>query len=240
MRSAGEIFCRQCGEGYLEPRLDMTKWEYDLFMAGSGCPCCEGHPDKKWELAEDGSDVHLAAANGDGDPIDRLSLFDPTYTPPKWGRPADPVLWTCAGCGVKVVRSVDDGKLEYVVDYGTKAHSWYISHDFRNEEAEEAPAHVFKPDQPVCNLCLQTCKGCGAEVCSTLDYGDCYDDGYCSTLTNYGCGCDDVYCIECIESCCSTCENLPEDCTCCTSCGAEEGCCECNEESDEDEECDND
>jgi hypothetical protein len=239
-----DIYCRQCGEPYMEPSLDMNKWEYKLFMAGAGCPCCEGHPDKKWELAEDGSDIAMAAANGDGCPIERLSLFDPAYKPPKWERPEPEVLWTCQGCGVTVVVDPDNGEIEYDLPPGAKGAAWYHSHPYSRGEPTAEPYHVFQPDQPVCEFCYDKCEGCGVAVCSNLEYGDCYEDGWCSTLPNYHHA--DVYCIHCVESTCSKCDSLPEDCDCCQRCGEtkdECGCvccedcgepdCECEDKEDE-------
>lgn len=218
-----DLYCRMCKEPYMEPRLDMLGWEYELFMKGAGCPCCEGQPEKRWELAEDGSDIHMAAANGDGCPIERLDLFDPEYTPPKWERPADPILWTCKGCGVNVIRNVDDGKLEYHLPLGAKGADWYSSHDYR---PEETPAHVFKPDEPVCECCLSHCDHCGGPICGTLEYGDTYDDGN-SFSPDWGW--NKHYCIDCFEQLCEHCHDMPDECDCyCGSCGELTDECNCH------------
>ena len=217
-----DILCMVCGEGYCEPRLGMTKWEYELFRKGAGCPCCEGaEPPDKDKLEPSMEDLNALMYNGDEDPIDRLNIYEtPVKDRPKWERPKDQVLWTCAGCGVEAIRNVDNGNLEYNVPHGSKAHSWYISHDFSDMEPDEKPAHVFKPDQPVCENCLQSCKSCENPVCSFLDYGDVYDDGWCSTLANYGCGVNDVFCIDCVESSCPDCGDLADECKCfeCSEC----------------------
>ena len=210
--------CMHCGEPYSEPAMDMAKWEYELFKLGAGCPCCEGDPAKRW-VPETQSDFNAMAYNGDEDPFDRIVLMEEDAKRPKWERPKDPVIWTCVGCGVEVIRNVDNGVLEYRVPRDSKAWGWYSSHDFNRLKPMDEPAHVFGKE-PVCENCYSTCDGCGEPICATLDYGDVYDDGWCSALE--GQHYTDLFCIGCVEAQCQQCLGIGDNCTCC-ECGAAEG-----------------
>jgi hypothetical protein len=208
-----DIKCVVCGEPW-DVFLDMEEWEKKLFRAGAGCPCCEGvEPAEPWH-PESFSDI----SNGDGDPIDRLHAYQDRANRPKWEPPLDEILWTCAGCGVNVVKRGTTGELEYDLPLKAKGAQWYHSHPYsRGIEDLSEPVHVFKPDQPVCEFCYNTCDHCGRPVCSLLDYGDCYEDGWCAMGVegNYR----NVYCIGCIEQQCAECGGFYDDGSCDGHCG---------------------
>lgn len=216
--------CTVCGEPWFDAHADMLRWEAELYDKGAGCPCCKGEmpedKEKQWH-PETLADLD----NGDGDPIDPLIQYENRDKRPRWERPADPILWTCKGCGVEVIRNIDDGKLEYHLPLGAKGAQWYHSHDYR-DEPEETPAHTFKPDEPVCEFCLSYCDGCNAPICDTLEYGDTYDDG--QSFSSDG-GWSRHYCIGCFEQLCEHCHNMPDDCDCyCPDCGELDCYCYCN------------
>ena len=223
-------YCLCCWEPYCEPALDMTPWEYKLFEAGSGCPCCEGHPlEDGWEPPPEELGKYLY--NGDLDPIERIIAYEtPLNKRPKWERPADPVLWECSGCGVNVIRNVDDGKLEYSLPDGARGKQWYHSHDYARGEPTERPAHEFQGELKVCEFCLQHCDYCGGEISDVLtsnELGDPYDDGY----SCYDQGSNKAYCTctDCEEKKCENCSEIGEDCTCrfCEDCNKLEDACAC-------------
>ena len=235
-----DVKCVVCGEPwdyYGMLHGDMLKWESELFRKGAGCPCCKGViPEGGAPRPETLEDIE----NGDGDPIERLMLMENVEKRPEWIRPKDPVLWTCKGCGVEVIRNVDNDKIEYHLPHDAKAMKWYHSHDFSSGEPTEEPAHIFKPDEPVCEFCLRNCSGCGVPVCSLLDYGDGYD-GYCGITERYGCGVDAVFCTGCLEIMCAECGGLPDDCDCCRDCSKQdcqcETCGECGEKLESESGC---
>lgn len=207
-----DIHCIVCGEpwdAYGVNHGDMLPWEAKLFRAGAGCPSCEGQaPETPWE-PRGISDVE----NGDGDPMERIMALERYQDgkAPKWERPTDPILWTCDACGVQVVRDQDDDELKYDLPHGARGAKWYHSHNYDRGAPDEEPEHVFGASS-VCEFCLSHCDGCGEPVSSILEVGDTYDPGWCTTLEPYGCG--NVYCIACVESTCSECELLPDDCSC--------------------------
>src|SRR5687767_11795428 len=104
---SADILCAVCGEPWDEYGArhdDMAPWEYVLFKKGAGCPCCEGvlpegtKPDQHLE-------DHLRSVvmeSEEPDEYEQLHVGHLTPHPPKWQRPADPVLWSCTGCGNQV------------------------------------------------------------------------------------------------------------------------------------------
>jgi hypothetical protein len=198
----------------------MLKWEAKLFRRGAGCPCCKGIP-PNGKIADKRSIFDFE--NGDEDELDRIIAYENALNGkvPKWERPEPKILWTCAGCGVRVVRSPDDGNLEYDLPPDAKGAKWYKSHPYSMGKPEDEPAHVFGKE-PVCEFCLGHCYHCGEPVCSTLEYGDVYDPGYCAPYETWH-----SICTACLEAQCPECGGFFEEGT--------EPSCTCNEDEDEDE-----
>jgi hypothetical protein len=215
-----DVKCSVCGEPYGLP-LDMQKWEVDLFKAGAGCPSCEGEP-PNGKYFEPKSIFDLE--NGDGDPIERLIAYE-NAGKIAWEKPDPVVLWTCDGCGVQVVRSVEDGQLEYDLPSGAPGAKWYNSHPYHRGEAEEVPAHIFQGGQKVCEFCLCHCDHCNRKIAQTIEFSDVYDDGWSAPNEQDWHG--EGLCVDCLESQCE--------------CGgwADDGTCDCSEEDSDDEEADN-
>ncbi len=136
--------------------------------------------------------------NGDCDPMLRIAAREAFErgAVPAWAPPPDTTLWACAGCGVEAVRlGVDPSELQYHLPRGAKGHHWWSSHPFNRSVPDDVPAHGFGGDVQVCEFCLKHCDECGAEVCHTLEYGDCYDAGWCHTEDGRH-----YYCVEHLPS----------------------------------------
>jgi hypothetical protein len=199
-----DIKCVRCGEpwdAYGVAHGDMLPWEAALFKRGAGCPSCEGKSNG-WE-PQTIDDVE----NGDGDPMERIAAHE-NGAAIAWKRPADPVHWTCDGCGVEVVTDLDTNELEYRVPFGAKCRQWYASHRFDRGAPEKEPAHVFG-EWKVCEFCLDRCADCGTEISTHLEFGDPYADGY--AFPQPGSYTDSV-CTDCFEQYCSECES--RECSC--------------------------
>lgn len=171
-----DIKCVVCGEpwdSYGVTHGDMLSWEAVLFKAGAGCPSCTGESNGYAPA------TIFDVENGDEDPIERIIAAERVAegTAPKWERPADPVHWTCDGCGVEARTDIDSGELMYEVPWKSKAHSWYSSHSFYNATPEKEPAHTFKNGNKVCEFCLTHCSECSAPLSEHLDL-EMYDEGY--------------------------------------------------------------
>lgn len=213
-----DIYCIRCGEpwdAWGAQHGDMLEWEWQLFRAGAGCPACEG-------IDNGFTPTRLEHVEmGDDDPGIRINQMDDKLDGclPEWKRPDDKIFWTCGTCGVQVIGVVDykpdhEEYITYHLPPGAPGSQWYHSHAYDTGMPEKEPAHMFG-DTPVCEFCLQHCGACGAPVCSLLETGDVYDEGWCATPAEYINGMhSDVYCITCIESMCSECGGLPDDCTC--------------------------
>ena len=91
----------------------MAQWEARLLLAGAGCPACEGDSSEDEEAAAEefardclfGGDLE-----GEHDEAALNILETPKVARPAWRRPDPVVLDRCAGCGVQVELSPDDGK----------------------------------------------------------------------------------------------------------------------------------
>lgn len=153
----------------------MLPWESTLFREGAGCPSCEGIPNGFTPSTM--SDVD----NGDEDPMMRILAAERVAngTAPKWERPADPVHWTCDGCGVEVITDLDacaqDGSkatevLEYRCPFPFEGNRYQVE---RHGEPEKTPAHTFD-DFKVCEFCLEHCDECGTALCDKVST-DTYD-----------------------------------------------------------------
>lgn len=216
-----DVKCVVCGEpwDYHHVMHDMEPWARKLFREGAGCPECEGEP-PNGELFEPRGIGDFEF--GDRDAQERIDAWA-SAPRPKWERPPDEVLWTCAGCGVQVVRNQDfdpkeapDLAYEYRVPPKAKCREWYHSHPFYKGEPGPEPAHVFgegRAAQPVCEFCLNKCDDCGKPLCGTIDFSDCYDEGY--SFLRPGCyNRSDSLCVDCFANYCNRCENRYEECSC--------------------------
>lgn len=212
-----DIKCVVCGEpwdAYGVNHGDMLEWERVLFRQGAGCPGCKGVVPANRFHPESIADIE----NGDEDPMIRLNAYEDSIEgrAPKWERPEPKVFWTCDGCDVQVIGNPDyreehEDYLEYHLPRDARGNKWWHSHPYDRGMPEKEPAHKFG-DQNVCEFCLDHCEGCGAPVSSLIETSDVYDEGWCITLEGYGY--QDVFCITCVESVCSECDCLPDDCEC--------------------------
>jgi len=173
-----DIKCVVCGEpwdAYCVRHGDMLHWEAKLFRQGAGCPSCKGEaPIEAWHPTRI-SDVE----NGDGDEHERIAAYERYQSglAPAWKRPDDVVLWTCDGCGVQSIVNADNGELGYYVPFKSKADDWYVSHNFRDVEPSQEPAHKFTDGRCVCSCCLVYCDICGKHLCDKMSHDDAYDEG---------------------------------------------------------------
>ena len=231
--------CREewCAHGVLRDGSgDMLAWEAVLFLRGQGCPGCEGvSPDGEpvdvlaWggsliTSALDSPGGHQDLALGEGRAEDLPERFDGS----QWHPPEPKVLWSCAGCGVRVLESVERwGEREHDLPRGAPGRDWYRSHPYRRWYDEYHDGNYGPPAEPyadiggvkVCEWCHASCGGCGADVSPTIETGDVYDPGWCHGLE--GQDWRAVFCIECVEAQCHTCLEIGGDCTCaeCPGCG---------------------
>lgn len=171
-----DIKCVACGEpwdSYGINNGDMLPWESALFKIGAGCPCCEGKPDVPF-VPTSIFDVE----NGDDDPLHRIHAWENFQhgKAPKWERPADPVHWDCAHCGVQSVTDLETGELEYNLPPDAPGHQWYHSHPYHRGTPELEPAHTFAEGEAVCEFCIIHCGDCGTPL-SDLNTEP-YTDGY--------------------------------------------------------------
>jgi hypothetical protein len=113
-----DIPCAVCGELYEAYGIfhgDLNEWEKDLFLAGAGCPCCEGISDT--ESAGQTNAIKQATVVGIHGAWDNPYVFatvttlietDSRFIHPEYKRPSDPVVWECAGCRAQVLRDLDE------------------------------------------------------------------------------------------------------------------------------------
>ena len=198
------VVCKEPWDSYGVDNGDMLPWEAKLFRQGAGCPCCEGIG--TYTPPQTFADIE----NGDGDPMERLSLYE-QKTRPVWERPNPTILWTCEGCGVEVIRNPDNNELEYHLPHKAKGARWYSSHPYSRGEPEAEPSHVFSKDgnnpRPVCEFCHDHCYHCHADICGTIDYSDTYDEGNSFPYETYY-----AICIGCVETQCEQCNGWDCDC----------------------------
>ena len=209
-----DLYCRVCGEPwdvYGVTHGDMLKWEAILFRKGSGCPCCKGKaPDGV--NAEALYEKHARSTIDTENPheFDAANGVDAVVS---WVRPADTVIWACAGCDAAGVKSADDDEIGW---RESKVWSKYYSnaYDARQDDPSEPP-HTIN-GKPYCGVCAVTCDGGGCHTSifrtSELDPGDPYAPG--ANLQNTGDFHSTGLCIECFEAIptCGNCgENLADD-----------------------------
>ena len=203
--TTSDILCTVCGEPWYGYDLDMLPWQKKLFLAGAGCPCCEG-------IAPEDSDpeaIHCSAMkeqifNGVDDPEVMHSLMDPKPRP-EWIRPDDPALWQCSGCTVTVRRDLDEYDPEQAIYFDKRIAGYY--HDpYHGHVATESPEHEIA-GQPVCPVCYTECGECGTGLFSGhADPVDIYDTGGSLSHPDSGYYEGRRICPACHASLYSTCE----------------------------------
>jgi hypothetical protein len=190
-----DVKCVVCGEpwdflGIVSEDSDMEKWEVKLFRAGAGCPCCKGEVDPESRFHPEGiDDVEF----GDEDPIERIFAYEDSVSgvAPKWEKPPSKSLWKCNGCEVEVLEDAN-GDIEFRNEgIGLK---WYVSHNFKVEDFDREPDHVFQGGQKVCMYCMTHCSECLKTVSHTVGFDDAYDDGNCFPSSDG----HFVYCPDCL------------------------------------------
>jgi hypothetical protein len=207
-----DTHCAICGEDwdlYGVKNGDMLKWEAELFLAGAGCPRCQG-------LDPELDDMPT--------PVEVLSkAYAPELPPvPEWKRPAAKIAWTCSGCRVAIVEEQHVGykaPLSWVWQGGRSVHYLYGCSYPYSDYPEQATAEEKAPFEiaglPYCEGCVASCSTCDTPIFrrSELQGGDTYDAG--SSFLPIGSYRDgDAVCIDCYEKLCSECGAAPEDCTC--------------------------
>lgn len=246
-----DINCAICNEpwdSWGANHGDMKAWEYDLFRKGAGCPSCEG--ERPEGLNPDDAEItHLRSivfgGTDDPDSFDRLHALGDKDRP-KWIEPEPDKLWTCAGCGVSVVVSLDaplDGNkpsqddewLEWYggdrVHYQGSSFAYSYGSLYNAEDPEREPMRELD-GQHYCPGCVDRCAECGDPIFVRDETSDCYDPGASFPHPDnpfYG-----SVCLACYEDLrrCGTCGHDYDDCQCCEDCNSYP--CECeNEEEDE-------
>jgi hypothetical protein len=226
----------------------MRAWEYELFRKGAGCPCCEGETPKGLD-PEEAEITHLRSVvfGGTDDPDQFERLHAVNRDRPKWVEPEPEKLWTCHGCGVSVVRSLDapldgaqtsqdDDWLEWYggekVHYQGSNFAYAYSSIYNAEDPSEEPYHELGGEH-YCPGCVTRCAECGDPIFarSDLEGGDVYDEG--SSFPHPGNPFWGSLCLACYEeeSRCDTCGHDLDDCQCCDDCNSYP--CECSEDDED-------
>jgi hypothetical protein len=204
-----DVHCVVCGEpwdGYGARHGDMTPWQYDLFRQGAGCPCCEGVTPEGSDpelLAEDATRKQVLDPGTDDDDVTHNYLCVLlTGKRPKWQRPSDPVVWTCHGCHMRVIRDLDSGDIEWERSSAKR----YREFD-RHDVPESAPFEI--DGRGFCPGCATECGECGSAIFHTnvsetgkVLYGDTYDAG--ASFSDPRDSNSPGLCVECFEA-------LPDD-----------------------------
>lgn len=231
-----DVKCAVCGEPYdvHHGEADMTKWEYELFKKGAGCPCCEGIAtgdagDRELETLRG-----LVMDGGDDDETNyalskRLGVMADTGEPaprPEWKRPEPIVHETCAGCGLRIVTNPDDGQKVYDTaqikrDYYSAAYYEVHGYEFmRDAERDCTESFVSvdpdnKDDTDVyCPACIEVCANGNCQHMifrrSELEPGDTYAPGqsFPDPQDEYHGG---AVCIDCYEQLSAEDEEEDED-----------------------------
>lgn len=232
-----DIKCAICGEpwdAYGARHGDMAPWEFQLFKKGAGCPCCKGTA----PAGVDATEAHLRSIIIDGgtdDPHAFALVNNPDAPRPKWERPADKVLFECAGCGSKLVHDIDHPDTPENHDI---AREWKLVPEVSRIYYYKAKDWPTDPDelpeiekQKYCPPCATTCGECGTPIFTSHEsqtgnvlFGDTYDPG--ASFQNPR----DPYhgksiCITCLEAIptCGECGEVDDDGTCCKAEENDEG-----------------
>ena len=231
-----DINCIVCGEpwnAYGARHGDMAPWQYELFRKGAGCPCCQGETPNgadPAEMAYDAARGQVFDGTDDDGLVDNfVAVADGTSQRPRWERPEDPTLWSCAGCSCSVYRDLDTGDLKWS-RLGVGMFNLPYEADPDNPP-ESAPYTVG--GEVYCPVCAGECDECGVTIFHShmshegkVLYGDTYDEGasFASPLNMHDTLC--TSCFEEIPSCveCGSCYEDYEDADKC-----------CNPEPDDDE-----
>lgn len=152
-------FCTVCGADFEAGFTDLEPWERKLFLAGSGCPDCEGVPDAPL-TDDDLVYIGVQCLAGDGDPNDDRRILAAlgevsAPEPPPWRKPDPRVVKTCAGCGGRIV--TDKGDV-WPADEDT----WSVS---GSERPDEAPSEYVSDWSEIdgkdyCDRCHKVCTDC--------------------------------------------------------------------------------
>ena len=157
-----DVNCNVCGEPWDRYGVlhgDMNDWQKDLFIAGAGCPCCEGEaPEEKCV-----DDMVILRSRIGGEFEMACSIIgDPV---PQWERPADKLICECEVCGVKLMKdaSTDD---PYLLDCTP------MTHYADCEDPALWSRHAGLEE--VCPDCQVHCDDCEVEL---IEGADIYDGG---------------------------------------------------------------
>ena len=212
-----DLLCRVCGEPWSAwgaNHGDMAAWEYKLFCLGKGCPSCLGYRPEGLDPEEANLDRARALLLDGPDDPDAFGLATCDLDPlpagdgSEWIEPEPEVLWTCAGCGYKVVRSneapLDGGQVSqdpiFLERRNENRHHYY--------KGKPEPEPDFTLDfgdgagpQPFCQACACSCAECGTTILIGLAHsnliGDTYDVG--ASFQNPDNPFHGSVCIDCLE-----------------------------------------
>ena len=168
-----DVNCNKCGEPWDRYGVlhgDMYDWQKDLFIAGAGCPCCEGEaPEEKCV-----DDMVILRSRIGGEFEMACSIIgDPV---PQWERPADKLTCECEVCGVKLMKDASTGDL-YLLDCTSTTN--YADVDLL-EWSREWSRHAGLED--VCPDCQVHCDDCEVEL---IEGADIYDGGILFAQDDY-------------------------------------------------------
>jgi hypothetical protein len=195
--------CRVCGEPYDywgARHGDMTIWEWKLFRAGAGCPCCEG-------VVPEGGKFEPKTIEdceiGDEDPMDFILASESTV---KWVKPEAKVIATCECCGTRIIEDLDaptdgDTKPPHIWDVNTKTPGWFSIKNKLDDFLHSIHSYWGKDGPKVCPACVGECDNCGKEILDGPDSDtlcpDVYSPGWSAQAPD---GAMQVWCIECHEN----------------------------------------
>ena len=221
-----DILCRVCSEPYdaygVQPsgKGDMAGWEATLFLAGAGCPCCEGVPPEGTDT--DGNDLagmESLLTSGYDDFGHHAALEAPPLTRPAWIKPEGKTRWACDGCGATCQEDPDfpgdEEWLTVTIPRDSHVRSMDVAYQARHERlAEDTEATTQEElqtigDRRLCDACWSYCDDCGeAPILTIDDTGDCYAPGASFPDPH---DCFRSICIGCFEQRCGNCGTRYED-----------------------------
>ena len=179
-----DMKCRVCYEpwdSYGVRHGDMALWESKLFLAGKGCPCCEGI----WR--------------GDSE---EEEVYDVDFSD-AWLNPPEPeVVQACAECEIQEVKSVEYEGLR-LWRGGKRVHYSYgraITAEFVTFFPDSPDEHewVVIGGEKYCEACTSRCQECKTPIFTRSDMtGDVYDEGACFEHPHspYKSVCVDCFCV---------------------------------------------
>lgn len=177
------INCVVCGEpwdSYGVRHGDMAKWEAECFLKGAGCPSCEGETPEgvdASEVAYESAKAEVFCPGDDtGDVAEAFIAIAEGAERPKWERPEDEIVFSCAGCDARLRRNRDDENL-YWTGQGPRK---FYRHDWGTEDFEgfEIGEEKFCPGcAGHCSECVANVFFSNTSITGTVLYGDTYDPG---------------------------------------------------------------